>query len=78
MKNHRRDAMQGMWKNQLSHELEQDTNSEIGTEKVLQARQEKDLSRIERKIEIIFLIFLHIQHVSYQTFQTWKNKFSCL
>jgi len=55
MKNHRRNAMQGMLKNQLSHKHQQDTNPEIGIEKVLQARQEKDLSRIERKTEIISL-----------------------
>lgn len=48
-------AMQGMWKNQLSHEHQQDEYSENRVEKVLQARQEKDLSRIERKIEIISL-----------------------
>lgn len=47
--------MQGMWKNQLSHEHQQDEYSENRVEKVLQARQEKDLSRIERKIEIISL-----------------------
>gem|GEM_PF-4008177 len=55
MKNRCRYAMQGMWKNQLSHEHQQDTNTEIGTTEVLQARQEKDLSCIERKTEIIYL-----------------------
>lgn len=47
--------MQGMWKDQLSHEHQQDKHSEIGAYEVLQAGQEKDLSCIERKIEIISL-----------------------
>ncbi len=58
MKNYRSDAMQGMWKNQLSHEFEQNYYPEIGIEKVLQTRQEKNYSRIERKTEIIFLFQL--------------------
>ena len=84
MKNHCSYAMQGLRKNQLSHKHQQDTDSEIGIEEVLQARQEKDLSCIERKIEIItlfhliFLVFLYLSHVSYQTFQTWKKKFNCI
>lgn len=56
MKNHCRDAMQRMWKNQLSHEYKQNQYSEIGIDEILQARQEKNHSRIERKIEIIFII----------------------
>ncbi len=55
MKNHRSNAMQGMWKDQLSHKHQQDADPEIGIKKVLQAGQEKDISRIERKIEIITL-----------------------
>ena len=82
MKNRCSYAMQGMWKNQLSHEHQQDTDSEVGIEKVLQAGQEKNLSCIERKIEIIplfhLLDFLYQSHVSYQTFKTWKNKPCCL
>ena len=55
MKNRSRNAMQRLRKNQLSHEYQQDKYSEIGIEKVLQTGQEKDISRIERKIEIISL-----------------------
>jgi hypothetical protein len=44
--------MQGMWKDQLSHEHQQDDHPEDRAQKVLQARQEKNLSCIERKIEI--------------------------
>lgn len=55
MKNRRRNAVQGLWKNQLSHEYQQDKYSEIGIDKILQTGQKKDDSCIERKIEIMYL-----------------------